>query len=167
MERYGERWGEDGTHALYWSLFPVSWSHLLKSRQQTFSKPDFWLLLLTNRSSLIRPPLSVDMDERGDLACMCPEGKMALSEVSPAGFQVWHQLRTQRRGNGEPGCETLLIKLGSRDQFRLLLLYQNLPAAQQLSCLCSLTPFVSWWWNSTDLCSWGTSINYLREWGMK
>lgn len=58
--------------------------------------------------SITRLPLSKILLKRNELACITEtwltlevgRGRVSLTEMCPAGFRVWHQLRPQDRGHG-------------------------------------------------------------------
>lgn len=116
-----------------------------------FNGPGIWLLLLNARSICNKASLihDLNMDEKANLAYISENWMwdVALSEICPAMFWVWHHLRLQDRGGGVmivirkclrtfrgpevPICESLFIKVSSREHLGLLpisLLHSNIPA---------------------------------------
>lgn len=93
---------------------------------------------------------------------------------APGSFRIWHHPRIQGRRasvmivipaisfvfQGQSpqvtGCETLSIKLGSRDQLKWLSL-SSFPATHNLP---AWAPFLNWQWNSPDLWSWRLSSGW-------
>lgn len=92
--------------------------HVLASQTQTWaldgrlSRPRAVGCCLVNARSVCNKATLIHdliLEEKADLACitetwMGQEGGVPFTDICPASFQVWHQLRPQEWGRGQPPC---------------------------------------------------------------